>query len=154
MSLMDWLLIIVAVLAVIIAGLYFLNRWASKKMTEQNDVIEKTRQTMSIYVIDKKKGKAKDANFPKAVMQQLPKMTKLMTLPLVKAKIGPQIMTLICDKRVFKALPLKKTVKVDLAGMYIVDMKGLKTEKEYKESKKKGKGNESTKASKGNNSKA
>ncbi len=132
----DWLILIVALVAAIVAGLYFLNRWASNKMTAQNEMIAKTKQTMSIYVIDKKKGKAKDANFPKAVMEQLPKMTKMMNLPLVKAKIGPQIMTLIADKRVFKAIPLKKTIKVDLAGIYIVDMKGLKSEKEYKESKK------------------
>ena len=50
----------------------------------------------------------------------------------VKAKIGPQIMTLICDKNVYNALPLKKNVKVELAGIYISNMQGLKSKEEMK----------------------
>jgi hypothetical protein len=57
-------------------------------------------------------------------------MAKIMKMPLVKAKIGAQIMTLVCDADVFKALPLKKTVSVEIAGAYIVSMKGMKTKME------------------------
>ena len=62
----------------------------------------------------------------------MPKMYKFMKTYLVKAKIGPQIMTLMCEKKVFDLLPLMKNVKVDMAGMYIVSVKGMKTERELK----------------------
>ena len=51
-------------------------------------------------------------------------------MPLVKAKVGPQIVTLISNQKVYDALPLKKNVKVELAGMYISGMQGLKTKRE------------------------
>jgi len=133
MSAMDILIIIAIALAAVLAGLYFLNKWASKRMGDQQEMIDRNKQTVSIYVIDKKKEKAADVNLPKAVTQNMPKFSRLMKMPFVKAKIGPQIMTLMCDKKVFNALPLKKNVKVELAGMYIVGMKGMKTKKEMEE---------------------
>ena len=123
----DILVISFIVVAVIALALFFLNRWASKRMVEQKMMIERTKQPASIYVIDKKRDKIDNANFPKVVQEQIPKWNKLMKMYLVKAKIGPQIATLMCDKEVFDALPLKKTVKVDIAGMYIVSMKGMKS---------------------------
>ena len=132
---MDWgsLFIIIGVIAVAICGgFYFLNRWSSRKMVEQQDAIERTKQTVSIYVIDKKKLRPSKASFPKAVVEQIPRYAKLMKMPLVKAKVGPQILTLMCDKNVFEALPLKKNVAVEVAGIYIVSMKGMKTAKERK----------------------
>ena len=133
-------IIIFGVIAVIAGAIYFLNRWASKRMVEHNTVVERTKQTVSIYVIDKKKEKMQNANFPKAVLEQIPRWNKFMKMPLVKAKIGPQIMTLMCDKEVFNALPIKKTVKVDLAGIYIVSMKGMKSKKEMADLRKERKG--------------
>lgn len=126
----DIVIIIAVVLLAIGIGLYFLNRWASRRMADQQDAVERNKQTVSIYVIDKKKDKITNANFPKAVYEQVPKWSRRMKTPLVKAKIGPQIMTLMCDAKVFAALPVKKTVKVDLAGLYIVGMKGMKTKME------------------------
>jgi len=126
----DIAIIIFIVLAVVIAAFVLLNRWASRRLVEQQSMIERTKQPASIYVIDKKRDKIQNANFPKAVQEQVPRWNKLMKTYLVKAKIGPQIMTLMCDKEVFEALPLKKTVKVDLAGIYIVSMKGMKSKKE------------------------
>ncbi|MCL2592899.1 MAG: hypothetical protein FWD82_05990 [Defluviitaleaceae bacterium] len=131
------IIITVGIILAVIAGiLYFLNQWASKRMSGQQKMIESSRQTITIYVIDKKRDKIQNANFPKSVEEQMPKRMKLMKFPLVKAKIGPQIVTLICDKKVFNALPVKKNVKVDVSGGYIVGMKGLKSEKEMKEAKK------------------
>ena len=126
----DIVIIVFLVIVAIVVGLYFLNRWASKRMVEQQSLIERTLQPQSIYVIDKKREKISNANFPKAVQEQIPRFNKLMKTYLVKAKIGPQIMTLMCDKEVFEVLPLKKTVKVDLAGIYIVSMKGMKSKEE------------------------
>jgi hypothetical protein len=134
MFLGSWIwdvLLLVSLLALLVGvGLYFLNRWSSKKQAEQQEMVAAHKQTMSIYVIDKKKDKLTNANFPKAMVDQMPRMSKMMKMPLVKAKIGPQIMTLICEAAVYDALPVKKTVQVELAGAYIVGMKGQKTKME------------------------
>lgn len=132
MSFLDWIIIIAIVLGAILAGLYFLNKWAYKKMDTQQTMIEKMKNSMSIYVIDKKHDKITNVNMPKAVMEQMPKIYKRMKLYFVQAKIGPQIMTLMCDKRVFAAIPIKKNVKVEIAGMYIVSVAGMKSPEEMK----------------------
>jgi hypothetical protein len=121
-------------------ALFLLNRWASKRMVQQQDMIERSRQPASIYVIDKKMERIRNANFPKVVYEQMPKWNRFMKVPLVKAKIGPQIMTLMCDRQVFDVLPIKKTVKVELAGIYISSMKGMKTKKEMREFRRSRKG--------------
>jgi hypothetical protein len=138
--LLDILVIVFIVVAVIGVGLYFLNKWASKRMVEQQDAVQRNKQAVSLYVIDKKKEKITNAHFPKTVYEQIPKWSRLMKMPLVKAKIGPQIATLMCDGKVFEALPVKKTVMVELAGMYIVGMKGMKTKKEMEAIRKARKG--------------
>ena len=134
---MGWIgtiLLIVSLIAIIVVAVfYFLNKWSGKKAAEQQEMIAQHKQTVSIFVIDKKKDKITNANFPKAVQDQMPRMAKMMKTPLVKAKIGPQIMTLVCDADVFDALPVKKTVTVELAGAYIVGMKGMKTKREMAE---------------------
>lgn len=123
---MEWwqiLLIILAVLFVILGVLYFLGRRLQKKADEQQGLIESSKQTVSILIIDKKKMKLKDSNLPKMVQDQVPAYLRWRKMPLVKAKIGPKITTLLCDERVFKDLPVKQLVKVDLAGMYIMGIK-------------------------------
>jgi hypothetical protein len=133
---LDIVLIIFGVVVAIGAGLFFFNRWAWKRMDTQQTLIDRSKQLTSIYVIDKAKMKASQANLPKVVQEQLPRMYKFMKLPFIKAKVGPQVVTLMCDKEVYNALPLKKQVKVELAGIYIVAMPGMKTKKELKEQKK------------------
>ena len=131
MNLMWTIMMIVALVAIVaVTVFYFINKWAGKKAAAQQDMVQQHKQTVSIYVIDKKKDKITNAGFPKAVADQIPRMAKLMKTPLVKAKIGPQIMTLVCDAKVFDALPMKKTVTVEIAGAYIVGMKGMKTKME------------------------
>lgn len=132
---MDWGNFVIIAFVIALAafgGFYFLNRWAGRKMLDQQEAIEKTKQTAAIYIIDKKKMRPGDANLPKSVVQQMPRYAKLMRMPLVKAKVGPQILTLMCDKNVFEALPLKKSVTVEIAGLYIVGMRGLRSAKEMK----------------------
>ena len=136
---MDWMgivLIVVLVVAGLFAGLYFLNRWAAKKSVESQSMIEKNKMAASIYVIDKKHDKAANVNLPKAITENLPKRNKLMKMYFVKAKIGPQIMTLMCDKNVFNVLKPKTTYKVDMAGIYIASVKGMKSEYELKQASK------------------
>ena len=47
-------------------------------------------------------------------------------LPIVKAKVGPRIMTFIADARVFEMIPVKKEVKATISGLYITDVKGVR----------------------------
>ena len=140
----DIAIIVFVVLVIVVVAVYLLNRWASKRMVEHSSMVERNKQTASIYVIDKKKEKMQNANFPKVVLDQIPRWNKFMKMPLVKAKIGPQIMTLMCDKQVFNALPVKKTVHVELAGIYIVSMKGMKSKKEMNALRKERKGSDET----------
>ncbi len=136
MSFLDIIIIVAVVIGALLAGLYFLNKWAYKRMDTQQTMINKMKNSMSIYVIDKKHDKITNVNMPKAVMEQMPKVYKKMKLYFVQAKIGPQIMTLMCDKNVFAAIPVKKNVKVEIAGMYIVSVVGMKTPQELKAIKK------------------
>ena len=144
LSVGDIAIIVLAVVAVIVAGLYFLNKWASKKMGDQQELIEKSKQTVSIYTIDKKHDKAENVTLPKVVVENLPKTSKVMKMYFVKAKVGPQIVTLMCEKNIYNAIPLKKNLKVELAGIYIVSVKGMKSEAELKKIKREKKARENT----------
>ncbi|NDL67375.1 hypothetical protein [Anaerotalea alkaliphila] len=120
------LLIVLAVVVLVLAFLYFYGKKMQEKVNTQQSLIEQSKVTTSILVIDKKKMRMKDANLPQMVQDQVPFYLKLRKMPLVKAKIGPKITTFMCDEKVFKELPVKKMVKVDLAGIYIVAIKGTK----------------------------
>ena len=137
----DILFLVFIIVAVLGVGLYFLNKWASKKMVEQQETMDRVKQMVTIFVIDKKKDKPANSTLPKEVKNKLPKIYRFIKMPLVKAKVGPQIVTLISEQRVFDALPLKKNVKVELAGIYIAGMQGLKSKKEMQAARaKKAKG--------------
>ncbi|MFP9036102.1 hypothetical protein ACLI2Q_18730, partial [Enterococcus faecalis] len=75
--------------------LYFLGKKAQKKQSEQQEQIDAMKQTVSMLIIDKKRMKLKDAGLPSVVVEQTPKLLRGSKLPVVKAKVGPQIMTLI-----------------------------------------------------------
>jgi len=132
MGLIDILIIVAVVVVALVVGLYFLNRWASKRMSNQQDVMNKNRQPASIFVIDKKRDKAANVHLPKVVMDNLPRTAKLMKMYFIKAKIGPQIMTLMCDKNIFLGLQPKKNYQVELAGIYIISAKGVKSQAQLK----------------------
>ena len=119
------LLVIVIVLAIIIAVLYFLGKKAQKKQAEQQSQIEANKQTVSMLIIDKKRMKMKEAGLPQIVIDQTPKLLRGSKLPIVKAKVGPQMMTLVCDEKIFDSVPVKKEVKAIVSGIYIIGVKGL-----------------------------
>ncbi len=117
---------VLAIVAVILVILYFVGRKLQKKQDEANTVMEQTKQTVSALIIDKKKLKMKDANFPAAAVAQIPWYLRGSKFPMAKVKVGPQITTLICDPKVFKALPVKKVVKIEVAGAYITSFSTAK----------------------------
>ena len=120
------LLVILAVLIIGLIVLYFLGKKAQKKKAEQDEQLAAAAQTVSMLVIDKKKMKIKEANLPKIVYEQTPKYMRWAKVPVVKAKIGPKVMTLMADERVFQALPVKTEAKVVISGIYITEIKSVR----------------------------
>lgn len=123
---LNVLLVILVVLLIVLALLYFFGRKMQKKQALQEEQIEASKQTVSMLVIDKKMMKLKDAGLPQIVIDQTPKMLRRSKLPIVKAKVGPRITTLICDAKIFDLVPVKKEVKAVVSGIYIVDVKGIR----------------------------
>lgn len=125
---MFWnvLIVILVVLVVAFIVLYFLGRKAQKKQALQQEQIEAAKQTVSMLVIDKKKMKIKESGLPQIVIDQTPKLMRGSKLPIVKAKVGPRIMTLVCDANIFDLIPVKREVKAVISGIYIVDVKGVR----------------------------
>ena len=119
------LLVILAILVIAAIVLYFVGKKAQKKQAEQEAQMEAMKQTISMLIIDKKRMKMKDSGLPQAVIDQTPKLLRSSKLPVVKAKVGPQIMTLICDEKIFDSVPVKKEVKAVVSGIYITGVKGL-----------------------------
>ena len=83
--------------------------------------------------------KMKDAGLPKMVLDQTPKAFRGRKMPIVKAKIGPRVMSLMCDPKVFDQIPIKAEVKAEVSGIYIVGIKSVRGGKiVVPEKKKKG----------------
>lgn len=123
---LNVLLVILVIVAAGLAVLYFLGRKLEKRQVEQQQLLEASKQTVSMLVIDKKKMKIKEAGLPKIVYEQTPKYMRWAKVPVVKAKIGPKVMTLMADERVFAALPVKTEAKVVVSGIYISEIKSIR----------------------------
>ena len=118
------LLVILVVLVGVLIALYFFGKKAQKKQEEQQAQIEAAKQTVSMLVIDKKRLRIKESGLPQMVIDQTPKMMRRTKLPIVKAKIGPKISILIADEKIYEQIPVKKEVKADISGLYIVGVRG------------------------------
>lgn len=60
------------------------------------------------------------------VVDNTPKYLRRTKVPVVKAKIGAKIMTLMCENKVFEVLPVKKEVKAVVSGLYITEIKSVR----------------------------
>ena len=132
------LLVILAVLIITLVVLYFLGKKAQKKQEEQQQQINAMKQTVSMLIIDKKRMKIKESGLSQAVIDQTPKLMRGSKLPIVKAKVGPQILSLVSDEKIFDSIPVKKEVKAVVSGIYITEVKGLHGKQPVVEKKKKG----------------
>ena len=136
---MTWwqiLLIILAVILVLLVVLYFVGSKMQRKQAVSQEQMDAMKQTLSMLIIDKKKMKLKDANLPDMVLQQTPKYMRWTKVPVVKAKIGPKIMTLVADASIYDLLPVKREVKVVVSGIYITAIKSARGGIEKPEPKK------------------
>lgn len=120
------LLVILAIMIALLIALYFFGKKAQKKQAEQQSQIDAAAQTVSMLIIDKKRMPLKESGLPQMVIDQTPKLMRRTKMPVVKAKVGPKIMTLICDEKIFDSVPVKKEVKAVVSGIYITNVKGLR----------------------------
>ncbi|MBO7354595.1 MAG: hypothetical protein J6U61_10140, partial [Lachnospiraceae bacterium] len=60
------------------------------------------------------------------VIDQTPKYLRRSRVPVVRAKVGPKVMMLMCDEKAFNLIPEKKEVKVLMNGIYIVEAKSAR----------------------------
>ena len=117
-TVLNVFLIILTIVVVLLAVLYFVGRRLQKKQAVQQEQMEAAKQTVSMLVIDKKKLKMKEAGLPQMVLDSTPKIMRRTKLPIVKAKVGPRIMTFIADAKVFEMIPVKKEVNPNERSEY------------------------------------
>ena len=113
------LLIVIGVLLAILVALYIFGRKMQKKRSENQVRIDAMAQNVSMLVIDKKKMRLKDADLLKVVLEQTPKYMRRTKVPIVKAKVGPRIMTLVAEESVFDLIPVKQEIRATISGIYI-----------------------------------
>ena len=103
------LLVILVVLIAALIALYFFGKKAQKKQEEQQAQIEAAKQTVSMLIIDKNRLPLKESGLPQ-----------------------------MADEKVFDQIPVKKEVKAEVSGLYIVGVKGIRGSLETPAPKKKG----------------
>ena len=133
---MKVLFVILVILIIILAVLYYFGRKLERRQMEQQSMLKAAEQVVSMLIIDKKMMKLREAGFPQFVVDNTPKYLRRSKVPVVKAKIGPRIMTLMCDGSVFEQIPVKKEVKATVSGIYITAVKGIRGSLETKKKKK------------------
>ena len=132
------LLVTLIILIIVLVVLYFLGRKLEKRQAENQAQLNAMAQTVSMLIIDKKRLPLKESGLPQMVIDQAPKLMRRSKLPIVKAKVGPKISVLIADEKVFDLIPVKKEVKAEVSGLYIVGVKGIRGSLETPAPKKKG----------------
>jgi ABC-type amino acid transport system permease subunit len=132
------LLVIVVLTVAALVALYFISKKAKKRQEETEQQMKASAQTLSMLIIDKKKMKIKEAGLPAVALESTPKYLRGMKVPVVKAKVGPKVMTLLCDEKVFPNIPVKKEVKAEVSGLYIIGVKGIRGPLETQKKEKKG----------------
>lgn len=130
------LLIICVLLTIALIALYFYGKKMEAKQAESQAQMEAAAQQFSMLVIDKKRLRMKDSGLPQIVIDSTPRRMRFSKVPVVKAKVGPKIMTLMCDDQVFDAIPVKKEVKAKVSGIYIMSIKGIRGSIETPKKKK------------------
>ena len=120
------LIVIACVLLVGVIALFFIGKKAEKKQAEQQQVMQENSQIISLYVLDKKKLRLKEAGLPSIVMEQAPKYARRAKLPIVKVKAGPRVMNLIADAKVYETILPKQEVKAKVSGIYITSFKRIR----------------------------
>lgn len=135
---LNVLIVILVILVIALVVLYVVGRRLQKKQAAQQEQMEAAKQSVTMLIIDKKMLPLKQSGLPQMVIDQTPKLMRRSKLPIVKAKVGPRIMTLVADSAIFDTIPVKKEVKAVVSGIYITEVKGVRGPLEVKAPQKKG----------------
>jgi len=126
---MHWYTIVLIILIILVIGLFVLYKLGTKlqkRQLDQKSQMIEAAQPVTMLIIDKKVLPMKDAGLPKQVMDQAPKRYHKAKLPIIKAKIGPQITNMICDDAIFDDVPTKGEVKAMVSGIYVLSVKSVR----------------------------
>ena len=136
----GWIVFIVVTVIVVavIVVLTILGKRYQKKNAEQQEQMDAAKQQVTMFIISKKRMKLNEAGLPPQVMASTPKLMRRSKLPIIKVKIGSQVMNLVCDAKIFDSVPEKKEVKATVSGIYVTEVKGLRGKPLLKQEKKKG----------------
>lgn len=133
LSVWNIVLIVLGVIAVILVILYFLGSKLQTKQANADKAMQQMSMVVSLLVIDKQKLRVKDSGLMKQVQDAIPAYIRWRKFPIVKARVikaniagGAQVMSFICDPKVFKIIPVKTEVKVTVAGIYITKLHSAK----------------------------
>ena len=124
----PWIItaIILVVAIAILAFLYFKGSKMQKQQEEQRSKLFDAAQQATLLVIDKKRLPLKDSGLPQTVLDQTPKRAQRAKVPVVKAKIGPRVMTFIADEDVYDLIPVKAEIKAMISGIYITSINNFR----------------------------
>ena len=132
-NVLQIVLIVLAVIAIILVILYFVGSKLQAKQVNTEKAMKQMSMVVSLLVIDKQKCHIKDSGLMKQVQDAIPAYMKWRKFPIVKARIikaniagGAQVMSFICDPKVYKIMPVKTEVKVTIAGIYITKLHSAK----------------------------
>lgn len=128
-SLSPLTIALIIITLVLIGAIIFLAIWGKKqqkKMDETEEKIAAAAQTVTMLVIDKKKMRFNKAGLPQMVVDATPKYARIAKVPIVKAKVGPKVMVLIADNKIFDMIPVKQEIKATVSGIYITNVRSLR----------------------------
>ena len=134
----PWIITLI-ILAVAGVAIFFLYRKGSKMQAEQEEQRQKlmsSAQKVTMLIIDKKRLPLKDSGLPQMVIDQAPKRARRAKVPVVKAKVGPKIMSLIADEDVYDEIPVNASVHAMVSGIYITSIHNFRHAPVEKEEKK------------------
>ena len=133
LSVWNIILIVLGVIAVILVILYFLGSRLQTRQANADKAMQQMSMVVSLLVLSKDKLHIKDSGLMKQVQDAIPAYMRWRKFPIVKARIikaniagGAQVMSFICDPKVFKIMPVKTEVKVTIAGIYITKLHSAK----------------------------
>lgn len=132
-NVLQIVLIVLAVIVIILVILYFVGSKLQAKQVNTEKAMKQMSMVVSLLVLSKDKLHIKDSGLMKQVQDAIPAYMRWRKFPIVKARIikaniagGAQVMSFICDPKVFKIMPVKTEVKVTIAGIYITKLHSAK----------------------------
>ena len=118
--------IILLIALAILGFLYYKGSKLQKEQQEQKEQLFSAATPVTMLVIDKKRLPLKDSGLPQIVIDQTPKRARRAKVPVVKAKIGPKVTSLIADENVYDLIPVKAEIKAMLSGIYITSINNFR----------------------------